>query len=51
MGRGDKKSRKGKTFAASYGNTRPHKVKKAAVPKKPAATGAKKAPVTKKAKE
>lgn len=30
MGRGDKRSRKGKIFKGSYGNSRPHKVKKAA---------------------
>ncbi len=29
MGRGDKKSRKGKIFAGSFGKSRPHKVKKA----------------------
>lgn len=29
MGRGDKKSRKGKIFKGSFGKTRPHKVKKA----------------------
>jgi 30S ribosomal protein S31 len=37
MGRGDKRSRKGKIFKGSYGNSRPHKVKKAvaaAAPKK-----------------
>jgi 30S ribosomal protein S31 len=28
MGRGDKRTRKGKTFKASYGKTRPHRVKK-----------------------
>ena len=33
MGKGDKKSRKGKITIGSYGKTRPHKVKKA----KPAA--------------
>ena len=53
MGRGDGRSRKGKIFKGSYGNTRKHKVKsavpaaKAAAPK---ATGAKKAPATKKSK-
>ncbi|GAB4147189.1 MAG: hypothetical protein Fur0041_21250 [Bacteroidia bacterium] len=30
MGKGDKKTRKGKTFMGSYGKTRPRKVKKAA---------------------
>ncbi len=29
MGRGDKKTRKGKIFLGSFGKTRPHKVKKA----------------------
>ena len=51
MGKGDKRTRKGKTFAASYGNSRPHKVKAAVKPKKPAVGGAKKAPVAKKSKE
>ncbi len=45
MGRGDKRTRKGKTFKGSYGNSRPHKVKKAAAPKKEAAP--KKAKATK----
>jgi len=27
MGKGDKKSKKGKRFRSSYGKTRPHKVK------------------------
>jgi 30S ribosomal protein S31 len=26
MGRGDRRSRKGKTYIGSYGNVRPHKV-------------------------
>ncbi|HPA35926.1 MAG TPA: 30S ribosomal protein THX [Chitinophagales bacterium] len=30
MGRGDKRSRKGKIFAGSFGKARPHKVKKTA---------------------
>ena len=35
MGRGDKRTAKGKRFKGSHGNTRPHKlVKKAAAPKK-----------------
>ena len=34
MGRGDKKTRKGKIFAGSFGKTRPHKVKAKATPKK-----------------
>jgi len=29
MGRGDKRTRKGKTFKGSFGNSRPHNVKKA----------------------
>jgi 30S ribosomal protein S31 len=39
MGRGDRKTRKGKTAIRSYGNARPHKVKttaSGAVAKKPA---------------
>lgn len=28
MGRGDKRTRKGKIFKGSYGKSRPHKVKK-----------------------
>jgi 30S ribosomal protein S31 len=38
MGRGDKRSRKGKIFKGSYGNSRPHRDKEKAVP---AATAAK----------
>ena len=34
MGRGDKKTKKGKIFKGSFGKSRPHKVKKAAAPKK-----------------
>lgn len=34
MGRGDKKTRKGKIFAGSFGKSRPHKVKKTVAPKK-----------------
>jgi len=34
MGRGDIRSRRGKIFAGSYGNTRPHRKKKP--PQKPA---------------
>jgi len=38
MGRGDRKTRKGKTAIRSYGNARPHKVaKKGAAVKKAAA--------------
>ena len=36
MGRGDKRTRKGKIFKGSYGKSRPHKVKK-----KASASGAK----------
>jgi 30S ribosomal protein S31 len=36
MGRGDKRTGKGKTFKGSYGNTRPHAPAKKAVAKKPA---------------
>jgi ribosomal small subunit protein bTHX len=53
MGRGDRKTRKGKISIRSYGNARPHKavakagaVKKAAAPK--AAAAKKAAPVVKK---
>jgi 30S ribosomal protein S31 len=49
MGKGDKKSRKGKIFQGSYGKTRPKKRKKAAAPAKKAA--AKKAPAKKAAKK
>jgi len=56
MGRGDRKTRKGKTSIRSYGNARPHKAakkggvvaKKAAAPK-PAAAAKKAAPAVKKA--
>ena len=37
MGRGDKRTRKGKIFKGSYGKSRPHKVKK----KDTAGTGSK----------
>jgi 30S ribosomal protein S31 len=36
MGRGDKRSRKGKIFRGSYGNSRLHRAKQAAVPVKAA---------------
>jgi len=56
MGRGDRKTRKGKTAIRSYGNSRPHKAKTTAtgvVAKKPAvakpAVAKKAAPVHKKA--
>jgi 30S ribosomal protein S31 len=32
MGRGDKKTKKGKTFKGSFGKSRPARVKKAAAP-------------------
>ncbi|HET6905412.1 MAG TPA: 30S ribosomal protein THX [Rhodanobacteraceae bacterium] len=51
MGKGDKRTRKGKIYAGSHGNVRPHSAKsKSAVKKaaKPAARpAAKKAPVKK----
>jgi 30S ribosomal protein S31 len=48
MGKGDKKTAKGKRYTASYGNARPHSAtKKAPAVKKAAATP--KAPVAKKA--
>lgn len=37
MGRGDKRTRKGKIFKGSYGNTRPRGTKKAAAAGKTAA--------------
>jgi ribosomal small subunit protein bTHX len=37
MGRGDRKTRKGKIAIRSYGNARPHAPKKAATGTKPAA--------------
>jgi ribosomal small subunit protein bTHX len=46
MGRGDKRTRRGKIFAASFGVSRKRKSKKAA-PKRVAAAPAKKAPVKK----
>jgi 30S ribosomal protein S31 len=33
MGRGDKKTKKGKTFKGSFGKTRPSKIKKATAKK------------------
>ncbi|GMU44439.1 MAG: 30S ribosomal protein THX [Xanthomonadales bacterium PRO6] len=38
MGRGDKRSRKGKIFKGSYGNSRLQKAKKAVAPVAPAKT-------------
>jgi 30S ribosomal protein S31 len=34
MGKGDKRSKKGKIFKGSFGNSRPHKAKKVEVAKK-----------------
>ncbi|MGV3596278.1 MAG: 30S ribosomal protein THX [Bacteroidota bacterium] len=34
MGKGDKRSKKGKIVTGSYGNSRPHKAQKAAAAKK-----------------
>jgi len=36
MGRGDKRTKKGKIFAGSFGNSRPHKTKVDVAPKKKA---------------
>jgi 30S ribosomal protein S31 len=47
MGRGDRKTRKGKIAIRSYGNARPHAAKKAAGTKPAAKTAAK--PAVKKA--
>ena len=47
MGRGDKRSRRGKIFKGSYGNSRTHKVEGVQVSKAPAAA-AKKPTATKK---
>ena len=44
MGKGDKKTRKGKIYAGSHGNTRPHSPKSRAAVKSTAAKTAK--PVT-----
>jgi 30S ribosomal protein S31 len=56
MGRGDKRTAKGKRFKGSFGVSRPHEAKKKSVaPKKDAApakkTAAKKSAAKKKAKE
>ena len=40
MGRGDKRTRKGKIFKGSYGKSRPHKVKKKEAGATPAAKAA-----------
>lgn len=44
MGRGDKRTFRGKIFAGSYGNTRPQKVRKKAPAKAPGAAGGKAQP-------
>ena len=41
MGKGDKKTRKGKIYAGSHGNTRPHSPKSNAAVKKTASKAAK----------
>ena len=41
MGKGDKKTRKGKTYAKSHGNSRPHSPKSKAAVKTTAAKAAK----------
>ncbi len=58
MGRGDRRSKKGKIFRASFGNSRPHKAKATKAVAKSAATAGqtteapkKKAPAKKKKKE
>lgn len=43
MGKGDKKTRKGKTYSGSYGNVRPHAVKTDAASKVVTKSVAKKA--------
>ena len=51
MGRGDKKTTKGKIFAGSFGKARPHKVKAKVTPKKVEVVAKpKKAAATKKVK-
>lgn len=50
MGKGDKKSTKGKRWRGSYGNTRPRKAK-AATTAAPKAKAAKKAPAKKTSKK
>ena len=50
MGRGDKRTRRGKIFAASYGNPRKRKPARKTVTSKPAAAPAKKAPARKTSK-
>ena len=43
MGKGDRKTRKGKTYSGSYGNVRPHGIKTDAATKTVSKTAAKKA--------
>lgn len=40
MGKGDKRSRKGKIFKGSFGNSRPHKLKKEKADSAPVASSA-----------
>lgn len=51
MGRGDKRTAKGKRFKKSYGNSRPHKVKATAAATKAAAVKKEKAPKKEKAEK
>ena len=55
MGKGDKRSKKGKIFKGSFGNSRPHKVKKkiatASVPAAPPVVEVAEAPKKKAAKK
>jgi 30S ribosomal protein S31 len=49
MGKGDRKTRKGKTYSGSYGNVRPHGIKTDAATKTVTKTAVKKvAPAAKK---
>ena len=50
MGRGDKKTKKGKIFASSFGNVRPHKAAVKATPKKKVVAVEEKKPKVKKEK-
>ncbi len=50
MGRGDKKTRKGKIFASSFGNVRPHNAVVKVTPKKEVAAIVEKKPKVKKEK-
>ncbi len=47
MGRGDKRTAKGKRFKGSFGNSRPHKIKKAAIAAPKVATPKKEKPTKK----